>query len=70
MTPFTVATLEAPGGGGKAAIGIDGSYYLLENIQPLLRRASCKMLLETRTCWLQSSTQTTWSQSEEIMPGI
>jgi hypothetical protein len=29
MTPFTVATLEAPGG-SKAAIGIEGSYYLLE----------------------------------------
>src|SRR5260370_33102392 len=46
MTPFTVATLAAPGG-GKPAIGINGSYYLLENIQPLLRPASCKTLLET-----------------------
>ncbi len=46
MTPFTVATLAAPGG-GKAAIGINGSYYLLENIQPLLKLASCKTLLET-----------------------
>lgn len=46
MTRSTVATLEAPGG-GKAAIGIDGSYYLLENIQLLLRPASCKTLLET-----------------------
>src|SRR5258708_18739825 len=46
MTPFTLATLEAPGG-GKAAIGIDGSYYLLESIQPLLELTSCKTLLET-----------------------
>jgi 2-keto-4-pentenoate hydratase/2-oxohepta-3-ene-1,7-dioic acid hydratase in catechol pathway len=46
MTPFTVATLEAPGG-GKAAIGINGSYYLLDNIQPILQPASCKTLLET-----------------------
>jgi len=46
MTPFTVATLAAPGG-GKAAIGINGSYYLVENIQPLLKLASCKTLLET-----------------------
>lgn len=46
MTPFTVATLEAPGG-GKAAIGVKGSYYLLENIQPLLQPASSKTLLET-----------------------
>ena len=46
MTPFTVATLEAPGG-SQAAIGIDGSYYLLENIQPLLQPASSKTLLET-----------------------
>jgi 2,4-diketo-3-deoxy-L-fuconate hydrolase len=46
MTPFTVATLEAPGG-SKAAIGIEGSYYLLEDIQPLLQPASSKTLLET-----------------------
>ncbi len=46
MTPFTVATLEAPGG-SKAAIGIEGSYYLLENIQPLLQPTSSKTLLET-----------------------
>src|SRR5260370_2597385 len=46
LTPFTVATLKAPCS-GKAAIGINGSYYLLENIQPLLRPASCKTLLET-----------------------
>ncbi len=46
MTPFTIATLEAPGG-DKAAIGINGSYYLLESIQPLLQSASCKTLLET-----------------------
>jgi len=46
MTPFTVATLEAPGG-GKPAIGINGSYYLLGNIQPILQPASCKTLLET-----------------------
>ena len=46
MTPFTVATLAAPGG-GKAAIGINGSYYLLENIQPLLQPSTCKRLLET-----------------------
>src|SRR5260370_10603045 len=46
MTPFTVATLEAPGG-NKAAIGMNGSYYLLENIQPLLQPPSCKTLLET-----------------------
>src|SRR5260370_11776313 len=46
VTPFTLATLEAPGG-GKAAIGINRSYYLLENIQPLLRPASGKTLLET-----------------------
>jgi 2-keto-4-pentenoate hydratase/2-oxohepta-3-ene-1,7-dioic acid hydratase in catechol pathway len=46
MTPFTVATLEAPGG-SKAAIGIEGSYYLLEKIQPLLQPTSSKTLLET-----------------------
>jgi 2,4-diketo-3-deoxy-L-fuconate hydrolase len=46
MTTFTVATLEAPGG-SKAAIGIEGSYYLLEDIQPLLQPASSKTLLET-----------------------
>ena len=46
MTPFTLATLEAPDG-GKVAIGINGSYYLLENIQPLLQPASHKTLLET-----------------------
>src|SRR5260370_24214460 len=46
MTPFTLATLEAPGG-GMAAIGTNGSYYLLESIQPLLKPASCKTLLET-----------------------
>jgi len=34
-------------GGSKAAIGIEGSYYLLENIQPLLQPASSKTLLET-----------------------
>ncbi len=46
MTPFTVATLEAPDG-GKAAIGVKGSYYLLENLQPLLQPASSRTLLET-----------------------
>ena len=46
MTPFAVATLEAPGG-SKAAIGVAGSYYLLEDIQPLLQTASSKTLLET-----------------------
>jgi hypothetical protein len=46
MTPFTIATLEAPGG-SKAAIGIEGSYYLLEDIQPLLQPATTKTLLET-----------------------
>ena len=30
-TPFTLATLEAPDG-GKAAIGINGSYYLREHL--------------------------------------
>ncbi len=43
---FAVARLEAPGG-SKAAIGIEGSYYLLENIQHLLQPASSKTLLET-----------------------
>ena len=46
MTTFTIAMLEAPGG-SKAAIGIEGSYYLLENIQPLLQPTSSKILLET-----------------------
>src|SRR5580704_17732121 len=46
MTTFTVAMLEAPGG-RKAAIGVEGSYYLLEDIQPLLQPASSKALLET-----------------------
>jgi hypothetical protein len=46
MTPFTMATLEAPDG-GKVAIGINGSYYLLESIQPVLQPASSKRLLET-----------------------
>jgi 2-keto-4-pentenoate hydratase/2-oxohepta-3-ene-1,7-dioic acid hydratase in catechol pathway len=46
MTPFAVATLEAPGG-SKAAIGVAGSYYLLEDIQPLLQTASSKTMLET-----------------------
>jgi hypothetical protein len=46
MTPFTIATLDAPDG-GKVAIGINGSYYLLENIQPLLQPSTCKRLLET-----------------------
>src|SRR5260370_41991261 len=46
MTPFLVETLEAPGG-SKGAIGIEGSYHLLDDIQPLLQRASSKQLLET-----------------------
>lgn len=46
MTPFTVATLEAPGG-SQAAIGINGFYYPIENIQPLLQTASSRTLLET-----------------------
>ncbi len=46
MTPFTLATLEAPNG-GHAAIGVNGAYHLLENVQPLLRSVSCKTLLET-----------------------
>src|SRR5713226_8971474 len=46
MSPFTLATMDAPGG-GKAAIGTNGSYYLLEDIQPLLQPASSKTLLET-----------------------
>jgi len=46
LTPFTVATLEGPDG-GKAALGLNGSYYLLESIQPLLEPTSSKTLLET-----------------------
>src|SRR5260370_17287150 len=46
MTPFTVATLEVQGH-SKAAIVIDGSYYLLEDIHPLLQPASSKTLLAT-----------------------
>jgi 2-keto-4-pentenoate hydratase/2-oxohepta-3-ene-1,7-dioic acid hydratase in catechol pathway len=46
MTTFTIAMLEAPGG-RKAAIGVEGSYYLLEDIQPLLQPSSSKALLET-----------------------
>src|SRR5258708_23977664 len=46
MPTFTVATLEAAGG-SKAVIGIEGSYYPLENIQPLLQPTSSKTLLET-----------------------
>jgi 2,4-diketo-3-deoxy-L-fuconate hydrolase len=46
MTAFTIAMLEAPGG-KMAAIGVEGSYYLLEDIQPLLQPASSKALLET-----------------------
>ena len=46
MTPFILATLEGADG-GKAAIGINGSYYLPENSQPLLQPASCKRLLES-----------------------
>src|SRR5260370_15250871 len=46
MTPFTVGRLEGPGG-SKAVMGIEGSYYLLENIQPLLQPTSSKTLLET-----------------------
>jgi hypothetical protein len=47
MTPFTMATLEAPDG-GKVAIGINGSYYLRKSIQPVLQPAPSKRLLETR----------------------
>src|SRR5260370_34329023 len=46
VTACSGATLGAPGG-GKAAMGIDGSYYPLDNIQPILQPASCKTLLET-----------------------
>jgi 2-keto-4-pentenoate hydratase/2-oxohepta-3-ene-1,7-dioic acid hydratase in catechol pathway len=46
MTPFTVATLKTPGG-SKAAISINGFYYPIENIQPLLQPASSRTLLET-----------------------
>ena len=45
MTKFTLATLATPDG-PKAAIGVAGKYYLLETVQPLLRDATCKTVLE------------------------
>lgn len=50
MTKFTLATLATPDG-PKAAIGVADKYYLLEAVQPLLRDATCKAVLEN---WAKS----------------
>ena len=46
MTVWTLATLKTPDG-AKSALGINDRYFVLDDLQPLLRRTTSKQILQT-----------------------
>ena len=47
MTVWTLATLKQTPDGAKSALGINDRYFVLDDLQPLLRRTTSKQILQT-----------------------